>query len=181
MHFGLYYSLLEWYHPLYIADQENDFSEGNFYYTHKVKPEVKEMILRYHPEIVWSDGDWYCTPEYWESKEFLAWLYNESPVKDTVVVNDRWGEDTYGKHGDFYNFADRYNPGNNKTQLIANSSYNYSSITGVLLKHKWENAMTIDKQSWGYRRNAKLSDYLTTNELVETLVETVSCGGINLL
>lgn len=94
-----------------MADEAKNFSNGNFYYAHKVKPELGEMILRYQPEIVWSDGDWFCTPEYWESKEFLAWLYNESPVKDTVVVNDRWGEDTYGKHGDFYNFADRYNPG----------------------------------------------------------------------
>ena len=29
------------------------------------------------------------------------------------------------------------------------------------MKHKWENAMTLDKQSWGYRRNATANDYLT--------------------
>jgi alpha-L-fucosidase len=23
--------------------------------------------------------------------ELLAWLFNESPVKDDVVINDRWG------------------------------------------------------------------------------------------
>lgn len=130
LHFGLYHSLLEWYNPLYIADKQKNFSDGNFYYTHKVKPELKEMILRYQPEIVWSDGDWYCTPEYWESKEFLAWLYNESPVKDTVVVNDRWGNDTYGKHGDFYNFADRYNPGNEQT------AYNSKIVFTIIVRHQ---------------------------------------------
>lgn len=36
---------------------------------------------------------------YWKSKEFLAWLYNDSPVKDTVVVNDRWGSGDSCKHG----------------------------------------------------------------------------------
>lgn len=52
-------------------------------------------------------------------------------------------------------------------------------LTGMLLKHKWENAMTLDKQSWGYRRNAKLSDYMSISELIKTVVETVSCGGNN--
>lgn len=63
--------------------------------------------------MVWSDGEWEASENYWKSKEFLAWLYNESPVNDTVVVNDRWGQGTGGKHGDFYTFADRYNPGKN--------------------------------------------------------------------
>lgn len=40
--------------------------------------------------------------------------------------------------------------------------------------------MTIDKKSWGFRRNAVLSEYLTLPELVKELVITVSCGG-NLL
>ena len=37
--------------------------------------------------------------------------------------------------------------------------------------------MTIDKKAWAFRRDAQLSDFLTTEELIETLVTTVSCGG----
>nr|XP_053626405.1 alpha-L-fucosidase-like [Cherax quadricarinatus] len=50
-------------------------------------------------------------------------------------------------------------------------------ITGVLQPHKWENAMTLDRVAWGYRRNAPLSDYLTIHDLITTLTQTISCGG----
>lgn len=30
--------------------------------------------------------------------DLLAWLYNDSPVKDTVLVNDRWGKNCRRKH-----------------------------------------------------------------------------------
>ncbi|EFN72603.1 Plasma alpha-L-fucosidase [Camponotus floridanus] len=129
--------------------------------TQKIIPELQELVETYKPEVVWSDGDWEASDSYWKSKEFLAWLYNESPVKDTVVVNDRWGSNIPCHHGGFFTCTDRFNP-------------------GVLLSHKWENCMTIDKKSWGFRRNAVLSEYLTLAELVKELIITVSCGG-NLL
>lgn len=158
--FGIYYSLFEWFNRLYNEDTKNGFLTSK-YVDNKAMPELKEIIWKYKPEVIWSDGDWEAPDGYWKSKEFLAWLYNESGVKDTVVTNDRWGQGITCKHGDFYTCSDRYNP-------------------GVLQPHKWENAMTIDAQSWGHRNNARLEDYLTSASLIKELVSTVSCGG-NLL
>lgn len=54
-------------------------------------------MRKYKPEIIWSDGDWEASDDYWGSKDVLAWLYNSSPVKDIVVVNDRWGNGMTGR------------------------------------------------------------------------------------
>ncbi|XP_050413353.2 alpha-L-fucosidase [Patella vulgata] len=157
LHFGLYHSLFEWFHPLYLQDKANNFTTQNFVNT-KTLPELYEIVNAYKPEVIWSDGDWEASSDYWKSTDFIAWLYNESPVKDTVVTNDRWGSDATCHHGGFLTCSDRYQP-------------------GVLQKRKWENAMTIDSIAWGFRRNAEIKDFLTTHQLITTFVETVSCGG----
>nr|CAD7425016.1 unnamed protein product [Timema monikensis] len=141
--FGLYHSLLEWYNPLYLQDQANNWTTQDFV-NQKTLPELYEI--------------WTASSDYFRSKEFLAWLYNESPVKDTVAVNDRWGNDAKCQHGGYFNCDDRLNP-------------------GTLMVHKWENAMTIDKSSWGFRRNARLSNILTIEELLNNFVKAVSCNG----
>ncbi|NWH75303.1 FUCO2 fucosidase, partial [Piaya cayana] len=160
LRFGLYHSLFEWFNPLFLEDATSVFKTRKFP-TSKSLPELYEIVINYQPEIIWSDGDGDAPDTYWNSTGFLAWLYNDSPVRDTVVTNDRWGVGSICTHGGFYTCSDRYNPGH-------------------LLPHKWENCMTIDKSSWGYRRNTQLDDYLTIEDLVKQLVETVSCGG-NLL
>lgn len=38
---------------------------------------------------------------------------------------------------------------------------------GVLQEKKWENAMTIDKRSWGYRADARLDDFMTNEQLIK--------------
>lgn len=121
-------------------------------------PELMELVENYKPEVIWSDGDWEASYTYWNSTEFLAWLYNESPVKDTVVVNDRWGIGSTCQHGDYYTCHDRYNPGH-------------------LLPHKWENCFTIDKASWGYIRTSGSRNYLTIQQIIAEIVTTVSTGG----
>ncbi|CAD5123803.1 DgyrCDS12114 [Dimorphilus gyrociliatus] len=160
IHFGLYHSLYEWFHPLYLMDQANKF-KTNYFVKSKTMPELYELVNTYKPEVVWSDGDWGTGPDYWESKKFIAWLYNDSPVRDSVVTNDRWGVGTMCQHGGVFTCQDRYNP-------------------GVIQKHRFENALNIDKNSFGYRREADLSQYLTIEELIKTLAMTVSCNG-NLL
>jgi alpha-L-fucosidase len=158
---GLYHSLFEWFNPLYLADKQN---QGNttVYVDTILHPQLKDIVENYRPEVIWSDGDWEMPDTYWGSREFLAWLYNDSPVKDTVVVNDRWGAGDACVHGGYYTCDDRYNP-------------------GVLQAHKWENCLTIDAHSWGYRRNANFSDMLTIDELLYQLASTVACGGNMLL
>lgn len=43
-----------------------------------------------------------------------------SPVKDTVVTNDRWGVGTMCAHGGYYTCADNYEPGTKKSKFSKN-------------------------------------------------------------
>merc|ERR1719187_2215585 len=136
----------EWYNPLYLTDKANGYKTQDFVFG-KTLPELHELVETYKPDVIWSDGDWEAEDSYWNSTNFLAWLYN-----------DRWDKGTACKHGDFWNCADRYNP-------------------GTLQKHKWENAFTIDKASWGYVRTSTAADYLSPQEIVATVANVVANGG----
>jgi len=49
------------------------------------------------------------TNETTNADDFLDFSFPLSPVKDTIVVNDRWGN-TRCQHGDYYDCSDRYHP-----------------------------------------------------------------------
>lgn len=95
---------------MYLSDKSTKFTEQTYADT-KLWPDIKQLITDYQPSVLWADGDWEAKDTYWKSCDLLAWLYNDSPVKNEIVVNDRWGIGIPCKHGDFYNCADRYNPG----------------------------------------------------------------------
>lgn len=158
--FGLYHSLFEFFNPLYLADKKNNFTTQDFV-RQKTMPELYELVNQYKPDVVWSDGEWEANSSYWNSTNFLAWLYNDSPVKDTVVTNDRWGSDTMCKHGGYYTCNDKFDP-------------------GAIQKHKFEDATIMDKEAWTHRKTMTLNDVNTVNELITTLASVVSSGG-NLL
>lgn len=158
LHMGFYYSLYEWYNPLYRTDV-------NKYVDNHMIPQLKDLVTTYRPDIVWTDGEWDHPSEVWKSTDFLAWLYNESPVKETVVVNDRWGKETRSKHGGYYT---------TEYDLVHDANSKAMKIT-----HPWEECRGIGG-SFGYNRNENLHEYESSTSVVHMLIEKVARGG-NLL
>ncbi|XP_006631396.2 tissue alpha-L-fucosidase [Lepisosteus oculatus] len=161
LRYGLYHSLFEWFHPLYLADKKAAFKTQEFVFR-KTLPELYDLVNRYQPDLIWSDGDWEAPDTYWNSTQFLAWLYNDSPVRDSVVTNDRWGAGCACKHGGYFNCEDKYTPGR-------------------LPEHKWEKCTSVDTLSWGYRRDMTRDQLLDLPAIIADLVRTVSLGGNYLL
>ena len=155
---GFYYSLYEWFNPLYKSDVSK-------YVNEHMIPQMKDLVTRYQPEVLWTDGEWEHPSETWKSTEFLTWLFNESSVKNSIVVNDRWGKETRSKHGGFYT---------TEYDLIGDDNVQKKKI-----EHCWEECRGIGG-SFGYNRNENLSDYSSSAKVIHTLIEKVSGGG-NLL
>jgi alpha-L-fucosidase len=149
---GFYYSLYEWFNPLWRLDKSR-------YVAEHMAPQFMDVVMRYKPSIIFSDGEWDLPDTQWKSPELLTWLFNDSPCKDEVVINDRWGKDIRHKHGGYY--TTEYGAG------LTDST------------HPWEENRGIGF-SFGYNRNEPLSNYRTTEELILMLVDLVSRGG-NLL
>jgi alpha-L-fucosidase len=158
LHMGFYYSLYEWFNPLY----RNDLSK---YVDSHMIPQLKDLVLRYSPDIVWTDGEWDKTSKEWKSEEFLTWLYNESPVKENVVVNDRWGSETRSRHGGI--FTTEYGLIGEKEGIDESNN------------RPWEECRGIGT-SFGYNRAENLDSYSSSKDLIKVLVSTVAGGG-NLL
>lgn len=153
---GLYYSLLEWDHPLYDSNPEE-------YALKHMIPQMKELIEAYEPSLLFTDGEWGHPSETWHSCEFLQWLFNESSVKDEIVVNDRWGKETRSSHGGY--FTTEYGEVGAGKQLVDGQ--------------KWEENRGVGS-SFGFNRIETLEDYLSEKDIIHMLVEIV-CKGGNLL
>jgi alpha-L-fucosidase len=150
---GLYYSLYEWFNPLYKTDV-------NLFVDKHYIPQFKDVVTRYRPSIIFADGEWEHPSTTWRSEEVLAWLFNESPVRDEVVVNDRWGKETRHRHGGY--FTTEYGSG------LPDAA------------HAWEENRGM-AHSFGYSRTENIADYNTAQQLVLMLVDIVSRGGNFLL
>lgn len=131
--------------------------------------------------MIWSDGDWEAPDTYWNSTEFLAWLYNDSPVKVRSSV-----------HAIFYFLIlelfkiviliimtallcslqdvvvtnDRWGNG---CYCKHGGYFNCADkfTPGHLPNHKWEKCQSVDTISWGYRRNMKLTELMDLPSIIK--------------
>ena len=182
---GYYYSLWDWFNPYWTTNQQSGVVSGkqtiykdgkkqiidadpdfikesesalNKYIHEVMYPQFKELVLKYEPALIFSDGDWWMDDEKWQTKPLLAWLFNNTTNMDELVINDRWGK-VRGKHGGYY--STEYEPG----------------FEGGTIP--WEECRGMG-MSFGINRIENIDDYRTTKELLFMLVDIVSRGG-NLL
>ncbi|MGD2154652.1 MAG: alpha-L-fucosidase [Gemmatimonadales bacterium] len=150
---GLYYSVYEWFNPLYLSDPKA-FALQHYH------PQFKDLVTRYAPSVIFADGAWDHGDDVWHSAELVAWLLNDSPSRDDVAINDRWYGGGRGVHGGYFT-----------------TEYGSGFETG---RHAWEESRAIGR-SYGYNRIERAEDYASARQLIYMLIDIVSRGGNFLL
>lgn len=150
---GLYFSIYEWFNPLYVA-------KPSLFVDRVLVPQFKDIVKKYEPKVIFVDGEWDHPHPMWRSTEILTWLFNETKVKDEVVINDRWGKGDRHKHGGYY--TTEYGAG------LPNADNPWEENRGMA-------------HSFGYSRTERFQDYNSSEKLVFMLIDIVSRGGNFLL
>jgi alpha-L-fucosidase len=167
LHTGLYYSLPEWYNPdepWFGHAPQNPYtgaaepytgydSVGNGNYVQKYQAlQMKEIITKYRPEVLWCDIGSPAT-----DPSVLVDYFNQALALDQeVTVNNRCGQQS----SDF-------------------PTPEYSRSYALSTRH-FEASRGIDPFSYGYNSATPDSAYATADQLIDELMDIVSKNG-NLL
>ncbi|MDO5315837.1 MAG: alpha-L-fucosidase [bacterium] len=147
---GFYYSLPEWksdIHRWYVDPDENI---GTYVDTHMI-PQFKELVTKYKPTVLFTDGEWRNSAKQWHATELISWYYNT--VGKDAIVNDRWGD------GQQHGFR----------------TPEYSA--GITLTDRpWAECRGLGR-SFGLNRNEPLENYMTSDELIRHFCVLVAAGG----
>lgn len=159
---GLYYSLYEWYNPLYTGKDipYAGLKKVNNYVDDFMIPQIKELIDLYHPDFFFFDGEWDHPEAFWKMMEVVAYYYNEAAKRNQeVFVNDRFGKGSRGKQGD-----------------LLNVEYGSDKDSEGLLTRKWSFWQGIAK-TFGYNQDTDPEDCLTPKQFIDKVIDGVSRNG----
>ncbi|MFC1763461.1 alpha-L-fucosidase [Planctomycetota bacterium] len=165
MKVGLYYNLMSTYEgvtPAMAGNPQLEPSED--YVLDMMHPLMQELVSAYQPDLVWTDGDWISTSDYWHANEIVAWLYNWAErAGRELCLTDRWGKDiricqtkeTPEKYGDFWTLERRI-------------------MKDVVTTHPWESCLTLT-EGWKYIEDEQFR--VPLNEVIAVMCDVVSKGG----
>lgn len=153
---GLYFSNLDWSYPDYPRKTRKEYRyrddsvRWNRFLEFRFN-QIKELVIRYHPDLLWFDGDWEEKPEMWHSKVLRDSIKKWKP---DIILNSRlngYGDYATPEQGiPVKRPADKY----------------------------WELCMTMN-DSWGYQPND--THYKSTDEIIRIFADMIGMGGNLLL
>ena len=175
--FCFYYSILDWHYPAaYVDAPGKDPTAGNR--TTKMKPggkeeyvkymkaQLRELITKYDPAVLWFDGEW---QDWWTEEDGQALYKYVRGLKPNIIINNRVGKGRQGMQG--MSKTDREYSGDFGTpeqQIPPNG------MPGV----DWESCMTMNT-TWGYKSYD--DQWKSTETIVRNLIDIASKGGNYLL
>ncbi len=146
--FGFYYSIMDWHHP-----QASDRHAPR--YIAQMKEQLRELVLRYDPALLWFDGEWVSWWDQEKGRDLEAYLRR---LKPNLVINNRIGK-RKTDDGD-YETPEQEIP---------------KAAMGTRL---WETCMTLN-DTWGFKRDDH--NWKSPQEVVHKLCDIASKGGNFLL
>lgn len=157
IHFGFYYSFMDWHHPDYLPRRPWDtrpIEGANLErYVDYVKGQLRELLTQYGPiSILWFDGGWEHNAQEEHSQEIVKLIRSLQP---NIIINDR------------LNLPEDYGT---PEQTIPSAPLPNGRL--------WETCMTINN-TWGYSKND--TDFKSATQLIRDLCLIVGRGGNFLL
>lgn len=173
---GFYYSIMDWHHPAQYVDTTAETSlaghannrihpERKQEYVDYMKAQLRELVTRYDPKILWFDGEWidWWTEE--DGKDLYAYVRS---LKHDIIINNRVGKGRDGMRG-----LDR-GPGYAGDFGTPEQEIPDTGLPGV----DWESCMTMN-DTWGYK--SWDDNWKSSQDLIRNLIDIASKGGNYLL
>ena len=167
--FCTYHSIMDWHHPDYLPRRswEKRPAEGADFarFEEYLHAQVSEVVQRYHPGVMWFDGEWEST---WNHERGTRLFELCRKLDPALIVNNR--VDVHrGGMGGFSDSQEALGDFATPEQEIP-----ATGAPGV----DWETCMTMNDH-WGY--NSHDTNWKTPLDLLQKLCDIASKGGNFLL
>lgn len=174
--FCVYYSIMDWHHPSQYVDKEGKHptagdGQNKIYpdkkqeYIDYMKAQLREIVTRYDPAVLWFDGEWV---EWWTEEDGKD-LYNYvRSLKPEIIINNRVGKGRMGMKGL------NKGPGYAGDFGTPEQEIPPTGLPGV----DWESCMTMN-DTWGYKSYDH--NWKSAETLIRNLIDVAGKGGNYLL
>jgi alpha-L-fucosidase len=166
-----YHSIMDWHHPDYLPRRSWEVSmrpagDADFErYVRYLKGQLRELVERYDPAVLWFDGEWEDTWTHQRGKDLYAYVRG---LKPEIIINNRVDN---GRKGSMKGFSEEGYAGDFGTP---EQEIPPTGLPG----EDWETCMTMN-DTWGYKSDDQ--NWKSTEQLIRMLVDAASKGGNFLL
>jgi alpha-L-fucosidase len=175
--FCFYYSIMDWHHPSQYVKAEGKHETAGHrktemrdgqkdVYVKYMKAQLKELVTKYDPAVLWFDGEWV---DWWTEADGKDLYQYVRGLKPSILINNRVGKGRKGMEGlnkDDQEYAGDF--GTPEQQIPP------AGIRGV----DWESCMTMN-ETWGFKSYD--NQWKSVETLVHNVIDTASKGGNYLL